>query len=190
MVLVPMLLWAGATRAAKVDLAGVSVDATGSWKMKFKDGSSTQKCGPTARAVGMQFFENGSWTGYVGADFVGGTWKQKGKKDRTLKVELDGPSQSVLNQEIDDGVSSCILSIPDGKPVKIKALKIQGSIDKSGTKLKVKLQVEFRSKEDGFLWDMRGDSKDTFTLKAKFDLPAPASAIAGAGVGAIGRNEP
>jgi hypothetical protein len=167
-----LAILAGPAWAARVDLSGLAVEATGNWKMKFKDDGSVHKCGPTARGLGMQFNADGTWTGYVGSEFVSGTWKQKGKGDRNVKIKTGGASESVLNQEIDDGVSACILSIPDGLPVDIRKVKLKGVIDKAGKKLKVKLRVEFRSQENGLFWDMRGDEKDTFTLKATFDLPA------------------
>jgi len=168
------LFLAATARAAKVDLAGASVDLGGNYKLQLEDGGSRLECGPTSSSLSVVFQAAGQWVGMFDGNPISGTWKQKGKGKRTVKIGLDEYSKSVvLNQAIDDAVSSCILSIPDGKPVKIVDLNIKGRINKKGTKLAVKVAVEFRSKEDGLFWDMRGDSSDVFSLKVKGQLIVP-----------------
>jgi hypothetical protein len=167
------LVLGGAAHAARVDLSGYSTTMTGKWKLSLEDGGARLGCDSVPTAMSAMFLANGTWVGTFGANGISGTWKQKGKGDRTVKIGLDEGTKLVLNQAIDDGVSSCILSIPDGLPVRFKKVAVKGKINKKGTKLVVKMTVEFRSRENGLFWDMRGDSRDVFKLKVKGGLTPP-----------------
>lgn len=164
------LAFAGPAHAAKVDLVGMTVMSLGTHKMVFRDGDRRLTC-PAQEIVGeVTFVTRKRWSGVIDDHGVGGVYKRKNPKGRTIVFKLDQASLDELNQGIDNFTSACILSIPDGRPVRIKDVSLKGMINKGGDKLRVKGAVEFKSKESGIWWDMKGDSSDTYILKLKGPL--------------------
>jgi hypothetical protein len=165
---------AGPSRAAKVDLVGVTVVLSGTHKMILRDDDRRLTC-PAQEIVGeVTFAADRQWTGVIDDHVVGGIYKQKDPKGRKIVFKLDQASLDELNQAIDNFTSACILSIPDGRPVRIKDLSLKGKINKRRDTLRIKGVVQFRSREVGVWWDMRGDSSDTYKLRLKGPFaPAP-----------------
>jgi len=164
------LVLAGPALGAKVDLVGASANLTGWHKMVFKDADTQLTCPKDEITGGIAFAMAQLWSGMFETRMFDGTYKQKDAGGRTVVLKLSPAALNELNQSIDDFVSSCIWSIPDGLPVKFKSVKFKGKINKARDKLTIKGVVEFRSKEVGIWWDMRGDSSDVYTLKLKGPL--------------------
>jgi hypothetical protein len=166
------LLLASPAAAGKVDLEGASAALAGTHKMVLlEDGGDIRLNCPKDEIEGtISFGANRQWSALIDGEPLAGIVKQKNSGGRTLVFKPDDDTLDVINQAIDDRVSACILSIPDGKPVKFKKLRLKGKINKRRDTLKLKWTIEFRSREVGLLWNMRGDYKDTYTLKMKGPL--------------------
>jgi hypothetical protein len=170
---VASVLVVGTAIAAKINLTGYLTEMSGTRKMVFKDGNRTSTCPKAPITMAMAFGAEKLWVGELDGDPIGGRWKQRGKGNREVKIVLNPPSLDVLNQYIDNEVSGCILSIPDGQWLKFKEVSFKGKVNKRRDQLLVKAAVRFRSREVGIFWDMKGDRKDVFTMRVKGDLIPP-----------------
>ena len=126
------LMFVGPATAGKIDLLGYMSQLNGTRKMVFKDADATSTCPKNPISMSMSFMTEKGFIGDYDGNAISGKWMQKGKGDRDVKIKFDGDSLDMFNQWIDNRVSVCILSIPDGKPLKFKKVSFKGKINKKG----------------------------------------------------------